>query len=440
MDIDWADIAEQQYAATHSYEPQLPAPDLPVHTSQKLFESSALGQDSSLGDRFFRMKAKKKGDAFVETCIQTKPQLKPKPKTIFETLPDGGVGLCTNDEEGSIIPLEGDCLPDDLTSLEDLRAWQRSQDQISTGVVSPLTANDPAEVCKPLPTAGSTTVGSFAQPHLPLKPAEAKARAQLLDLVKVLGRKPSRRELMSFARCGTDTAIGVLAAVFSLNSLGPMSAEDDLIFPYIFEWVYGFEREKCNPSTTDRKIGHAFIDGPLQQQIEDAAQGLFNRYPGQVHMLSGTVSADSELSYLSVAISSHYAQERVIELIGQHLGIDDPQFSLAWEIADDTHRLHWHAFIHAPSLSMTKDDLRKIWLTVLDEVSSLTNISPYLMRDGSLIERDQVNVHIHPNFVPPSIGKFDFCYIAKSCKSKTPRKLSLLGGASVSPISWGFTY
>ena len=259
--------------------------------------------------------------------------------------------------------------------------------------------------------------------------SERKALTAFRDLCLETGKFPTSRAWRKRAQCSMGAVEQVRARLLSISSLGVLLAEDEPIISYIFG----------RGSNQDNNV---FTDGPLQQQLEDASQSLFVRYPGQVHMLSATLSATSEGAYVALALCSQYAQERAMELLCNNLDMEreDLEFALAWEIADDSQRLHWHSFIHARHLTLTEDQLRENWLTVIDEVSCLTGVDMYLNQDGTHVARAGVNVNIRESFDPPPIGKYDFCYVAKSCKSKTPRKLSILNGRSLSPASWGFTH
>ena len=78
---------------------------------------AATEQGLSLTAKFARMRAKKDGIALVEPHSVQLPKL--KAKTFFDSLPGGGIGLCTYDEIGLVIPLEGPDLSSGLRSFSD---------------------------------------------------------------------------------------------------------------------------------------------------------------------------------------------------------------------------------------------------------------------------------------------------------------------------------
>jgi len=270
--------------------------------------------------------------------------------------------------------------------------------------------------------------------------------------VREFKKRPSRRQLKNFdprrVHFRWDRIDAQLKRFFSLGSLQIWLDEFPDIFFHIVDVLNEVKNNQRDDWATRKFIAPIGVCGRDLQSFEKsssteayavdyATRLLFSRHEvAEVYLLTCNVPGDSERAYISVCFCADFATEKLVELVGEVLGIKLRDFVGVWEYDEEHTLLHFHIYIHVPhSVPMLlESQLADCWHELLREIHSLTNVSPFRMEAGGELPVELLNVDI----TQWKIFKFwkDWTYLANPYKQKKPRSLEILGGQSLSPRSW----
>lgn len=280
----------------------------------------------------------------------------------------------------------------------------------------------------------AASASSFNQNHCKILCAGPIDRAFLLAKahLELHAVPPSRRKLMRLSKCGTETATAALKLLS--NAFGSVEEHPRIAFT-VRSTSTKEERDLFLKTASNAACP---FSEKFQPDVELVTRHLFAKHPWSIFLLSGTVDANSEESYLAVASQAHNVQQELVAEISSWLGIERPEFVFVWEIGDQNRLLHWGMFLHVPFNRrdrLSSNKLREIWNSALLNVEKETGLSTFLMKDGSLLKPESMDAYIGDKpweFRP----QYRWTYLAKNTE-KNPRPLSLTKGKIQPPSSWG---